>query len=129
MSTVLWMILENDDDDFAPDDLAALYASMDALDEQCADLSVAALSDFVDFSDMELNVSEEDMGEEEAEQWLADHAKWVKPAELLATLRVLEQALAEAGDDEELIEDLRYCIERCETAEQDAVSVRLIAVM
>ena len=44
MSTVLWMILENDADDFAPDDLAALYASMDGLDEQCADLGVAAFN-------------------------------------------------------------------------------------
>jgi len=129
MSTVLWMILENDADDFAPDDLAALYASMDGLDEQCADLGVAAFSDYVDFSDMELNVSEDDMDEDEAEQWLQDNAKWVNPADLLATLRVLEQSLAEANDDEDLIEDLRYCIERCENAVQDTVRVRLIAVM
>lgn len=129
MSTVLWMTLENDPDDFAPDDLAVLYDNMDALDEKCASLEVVALTEFVDFSDMELNVSEDDMDDDEAEQWLADNAKWVNPAELLATLRALEQALVEADDDQDLIEDLQYCIERCETAEQDAVRVRLIAVM
>lgn len=125
MSMVLWIQLENDPEDYAPDDLGFLLDGLDDIDEQCTELQVQPLSEFVDYSDVEYNMSEDELDE----SWLAENAKWVSPADLLITLQSLEQAMVDEDDDEDLIDEVRYLINRCAEAEQAAVRVRLIAVM
>jgi hypothetical protein len=125
MSTVLWISLETDPEDFAPDDLGYLFNSLDTLDAQCSQLKVRPLSQFVDDSDLEYNMSEVDLGE----KWLQENAKWSNASELLVTLRVLEKALIESENDEDILEEIRYVAHRCAEAEKHNTRVRLISVM
>lgn len=125
MSTVLWIKLENDPEDFASDDLYHLYHDLDALDEQCRQAGVTPLSEFVDNSDLQYNLSDEDLGED----WLEANAVWLEPAPLLETLAALEGALAGKEDQEEVLEEIRHVIVRCNDAQSQSVQVRLLAVM
>lgn len=125
MSMVLWIQLESDSDDVAQDDLGYLLDELEDIDAQCEEQGVQALSEFVDYSDVEYNISEEDLDE----NWPAENAKWVSPTELLISVRALEAALSESGDNNEVLEELQIIGQRCKEAEQNAVQVRLIAVM
>lgn len=124
MSMVLWIKLESDSDDVAPDDLGYLLDELEDIDAHCEELGVLPLSEFVDYSDVEYNMSEDDLDE----SWLTDNAKWVNPTELLITIRALETALTESGDNNEVLEELQIILQRCAEAEENAVQVRLIAV-
>jgi hypothetical protein len=125
MSTVLWIQLETDEEEFLPDDLGYLYRQVDELDQQCRALNVQPLGEFIDYSDMELNFSEEDLDEE----WAEENKKMVNPGELLKTLRALENNVNESEEGAELLEEIRYIINRCAEAEKNNVQVRLVAVM
>jgi hypothetical protein len=125
MSIVFWLKSEADPDDFAPDDLAGLSDRIDEIDEICRRHHVKPLGEFVDDSDLEFNMSEEELDED----WLRQNAKWVSAAELLDTLNALAAALDEAGDDQDLAEEISYAAHRCGEAEKAGLRVRLIAVM
>ncbi|MFZ6709585.1 MULTISPECIES: hypothetical protein [unclassified Undibacterium] len=125
MSMVLWIKLDSDSDDMAPDDLGYLLDELEDIDAQCEELGVQPLSEFVDYSDVEYNMSEDDLDE----SWLAENAKWVNPTELLTSIRALEAALTESGDNNEVLEELQIILLRCIEAENKAAQVRLIAVM
>lgn len=125
MSMVLWIKLDSDSDDMAPDDLGYLLDELENIDAHCEELGVQPLSEFVDYSDVEYNMSEDDLGE----SWLAENAKWVNPTELLTSIRALEAALTESGDNNEVLEELQIILLRCIEAENKAAQVRLIAVM
>lgn len=125
MSMVLWIKLDSDSDDMAPDDLGYLLDELEDIDAQCEELGVQPLSEFVDYSDVEYNMSEDDLDE----SWLAENAKWVNPTELLTSIRALEAALTESGDNDEVLEELQIILLRCIEAENKAAQVRLIAVM
>ncbi|MES2039037.1 MAG: hypothetical protein V4495_14475 [Pseudomonadota bacterium] len=125
MSMVLWIKLDSDSDDMAPDDLGYLLDELEDIDAHCEELDVQPLSEFVDYSDVEYNMSEDDLDE----SWLAENAKWVNPTELLISIRALEAALTESGDNNEVLEELQIILLRCIEAENKAAQVRLIAVM
>ncbi len=125
MSMVLWIKLETDSTDFAPDDLGYLFDQLEILDQQCGAFKVKRLSEFVDYSDMEFNISEEDLDEE----WLQENKKLVDATELLITLRALENIVIESDENDDLLEEIRYVMSRCVEAEKQGVRVRLIAVM
>lgn len=141
MSTVLWVRLESDPDDFVPDDLYELFEHLEALDGRCQGLGFRTLTDFVDFSDMEYAIAGDDFDDdgddedddeeaaEEDERWLEEHAKWVAPAELLETLNVLRADLAGDESQDQVLEEIAQVIERCEEAVRNEARVRLIAVM
>ena len=61
MSTVLWCSLQSDSYDYCPDDLGLLYDRIEELDGLCAKVGVKPLSDFLDESDVEFNLSEEEL--------------------------------------------------------------------
>lgn len=138
MSTVLWVRLESDPDDFVPDDLYELFAHLEALDGRCLSLGVRALTDFVDYSDMVYALSD-DFEEEEAEsdedteaedeRWLDEHAEWVDAAELLVTLNALRADLAGDEGQDQVLEEIAQVIERCDEAISNDARLRLIAVM
>ena len=125
MSMVLWIKLDSDSDDMAPDDLGYLLDELEDIDAHCEELDVQPLSEFVDYSDVEYNMSEDDLDE----SWLAENAKWVNPTELLTSIRALEAALTESGDNNEVLEELQIILLRCIEAENKTAQVRLIAVM
>lgn len=122
MSTVLWAELQNDPEDFASDDLYFLYKAADTLNARCQSLKVPPLLDLLDHSDLQFNLSDEEL----EESWLDENAKWLKPEEALPTLRALAQELT---DNEDLLQDIEYAIERFEAAEKQGTNVRLLVVM
>lgn len=139
MSTVLWIRLESDPDDFIPDDLYELFDKLDALDQRCQGLGVRTLTEFVDFSDVEANLADgadfaddedaaEDLAEDD-EDWSEENARWVSPAELLETLNALREDLAGDESQDGVLEELAQLIDRCEEAVHNEERVRLIAVM
>lgn len=109
MSKVLWIKLENDSGKFDPDDLACMYNELDELDQQCSRLGVAPLSKFIE-------------GEEAKQQKLVD------AAELSKTLRTLKNARLHSGEEDDLLDEIRFAIRRCDDAEKAGVAIRLIAV-
>ncbi len=139
VSTVLWIRLESDPDDFIPDDLYELFDKLDALDRHCQGLGVRTLTEFVDFSDVESNLAgeadfadDEDAAEDSAEDdagWSEEDAKWISPAELLETLNALREDLAGDESQDGVLEELAQVIDRCEEAVHNEDRVRLIAVM
>lgn len=134
MTTVLWVKLETDPEDFVPDDLYELYERLGELDEHCRDLGVQPLTDFIDFTDADYNLAaDEDFKEDEDEEiepdeeWLEEDAKWVNPSELLETLIALRGAIGSEDQDEQLHDELAHATERCSEAVRRNASVRLIA--
>ena len=125
MSTVLWLSLESDPEDFAPDDLGCLFDELSALDQHCSNAKVKPLSEFLDSSDFLYNTSDEDLGEE----WLEANAKWVNPEDLLTSLRAVEGILSQSEDEDDLLDEVRYAADRCVDAQRQGARVRLIVVM
>ena len=127
MSMVLWASLETDTDDFMPDDLFSMFDKLEALDARCDQLQVKKLSELVDNSDLEFNMSDEDLGED----WLVENANWMHAAELLKTLQAMETALkdSEEDDDEQLLEEIQYAVGRFVEAEKNNTRVRLLALI
>lgn len=135
MTTVLWVKLETDPEDFVPDDLYELYDRLDELDEHCRGLGVQPLTDFIDFSDTDYSLAadegfdeDEDEESEPDEEWLEEDAKWINPSELLESLTALREAIGSEDQDEQLHDELAHAIERCSEAVRRNASVRLAAV-
>ena len=131
MSTVIWTMLESDPEDFCPDDLGYLEENAEALDELCDTLGVTPLTELCDMSDLEYNMSEEELDE----SWLKENAKWLAAGTILPTITALQRALSSGSADfdpdttSELSDELAYIAERCGQAETAGVRVRLLVVM
>jgi len=125
MSMALWIMLETDSEDYVPEDLGYMFEQLEALDQQCDQLQVKPLGEFVDYSDAEFNLSEDELDE----SWLKEHAKYVSPTELLTTFRALEGVLSQSVDEEGLLEEVHYAMNRCIEAEKQSIRVRLLALI
>ena len=111
------------------DDHTLMHRLSEELDEACRSLGVPELSSFADYTDLELNMLEEDGGEDadwEDEDFddgvqlrgMIDEMEWFDPAAGLQCLEALRQHVVdgwnEALDDDEremLIEELDDCID------------------
>lgn len=123
MSTVFWCALQNDAEDDCPDDLGYLYDHVEELDKLCVAAGRKTLSSFLDDSDLQFNLSDEDLGDD----WLAEHARWFEPDNLLSSVEALLE-LAETLDAG-AVEELSYVRDRCLSAGKAGTKVRLLVVM
>jgi hypothetical protein len=133
MGMTLWLhTLEDREYSQDSDDHSLMHTHADALDALCDSAHVRKLSDYFDFTDMELNYGEDadpddDEGDEESAEpaldpetgyaYGIDDMNWFEAAEGLATLQALHDAVAagaieELDDDDRdaLIEELDDCI-------------------
>ncbi len=126
MGTTLWVLSKNEMTDDDESDHSAMFRALEKLDFICEDLGLGSLSSFVDWTDFELNMSE-DEDESLTEEILSAKTSWFDPADALPILRALYEHLAndrfecenlfdadEKYLSEELIEELSDCIAKVE---------------
>lgn len=135
MSDTLWVRRKSmaASEDVADDyDHSLFYRHADALDKLADSLGVPRLSDFFDTSDLEYNLSEEDL----PASWIAEHEQWYPPAEALSALRRIIECL-KAGEVKgikekvrgDLLEELRDCLVKLERAEGEGDSFHFCIVI
>lgn len=132
MSTVLWLRLESDPDDFLPEDLYELYDNLEEMDRHCQAAGIRLLSEFVDLSEMGLDVeaaSDAGTGADVEDAWGESSVEWVSPGELLECLNALRDDLNGDESQDQVLEEIASVIERCKEAIQNKGRVRLLAVM
>lgn len=128
MSTVIWCTLQSDPEDYCPDDLGYLLDNLDELDHCCAKIGATPLSELLDDSDLEYNLSDSDLDDEAAAtEWLSEHARWFEPETVLATVTGLIKLADEL--EPEIIEELNHIQERCLAAQDTKTPVRLLVVI
>lgn len=129
MSMAIWCALQNDPEDYYPDDLYCLLGRLDIFDRYCTEAGVSPLSELLDESDVVYNsLGEEELGDEDAaKKWLEEHARWLAPEIVLASV----EALIKLTDcfKNETLEELTHIKERCLAAQKDQTQVRLLAVL
>ncbi|MBF0101405.1 MAG: hypothetical protein HQK77_10905 [Desulfobacterales bacterium] len=122
MSNTLWVVRKskkNDGNDF---DHSVFYKLSDQLDTLAQFLKVKKLSDFLDVTDMQFNMSDEDL----SESWISENQKWFKPSLALPSLKVILDRLKSdevKGIKEKyripLIEELEDCFKKLEQADKE----------
>jgi hypothetical protein len=128
MGTTIWVLSKSKMTEGDEWDHSALFYAVDALDHICEKLGLVKLSSFLDWTDFEINMSEDSEDEEfPDEDTLRDKISWFSPSEALPMLRALREyvktsdsdgkSLLEHGKEhlsEELLEDLEDCITKVE---------------
>ena len=141
MGTTLWVLSKNEMTDGDDWDHSAMFRALEKLDFICEDLGLGTLSSFVDWTDFELNMSEEE-DELLIEETLQSETSWFDPAEALPIMRALYERLAndrlecenlfEADQKylaEELIEELSDFITKVENIGSKGDLFHFCAVM
>lgn len=135
MSDTIWVRRKSrvgtDDsgDDF---DHSLFCRSSDQLDALAASLGVRKLSDFFDTTDLQYNMSDEDL----PESWVAENEKWFQPSEALPAMRKIVERL-KAGEVKgikeklraELLEELEDCLAKVAAAESENDQFHFCIVM
>lgn len=127
MGTTIWVLSKNKTTESDDWDHSALFYAVEKLDPICDRLGLAKLSTFLDWTDFDLNMSEDEDEEFPDEDVLIDRASWFNPSEALPMLRALREyvasnkseivSLLEQGKEhlsEDLLEDLDDCISKVE---------------
>ena len=135
MSDTIWVRrksrvgTEDSGDDF---DHSLFCKASEELDKLAESLGVRKLSDFIDTTDMQYNMSDDDL----PESWIAENEKWFAPADALASLsKIVERLrLGEVkGIKEklrpELLEELEDCLNKVTEAERDSDQFHFCLVM
>ena len=124
MSDTIWVRRKSqvgtDDsgDDF---DHSLFCKASQALDGLAESLGVRKLSDFFDTTDLQFNMSDEDL----PETWIVENEKWFAPSDALPALARIVERL-KSGEAKgvkekiraELIEELEDCLAKVKAAEQ-----------
>lgn len=113
-------------------DHSLFYRHADALDRLADSLGVRGLSDFFDTSDLEYNLSEEDL----PASWIAEHEHWYPPSEALPALQRIIECL-KAGEVKgikekvrgDLLDELEDCLVKLEMAEREGDLFHFCIVM
>jgi len=127
MGTTIWVLSKNKTTEGDDWDHSALFYAVEKLDLICDRLGLSKLSTFLDWTDFDLNMSEDEDEEFPDEDVLIDRASWFNPSEALPMLRALREyvarneseivSLLEQGKEhlsEDLLEDLDDCISKVE---------------
>jgi len=142
MGTTIWVLSKNKTTEGDDWDHSALFYAVEKLDPICDRLGLVKLSTFLDWTDFDLNMSEDEDEEFPDEETLRDRASWFNPSEALPMLRALREYLAsnqseiasllEQGKEhlsEELLEDLDDCIFKVEKIETERDLFHFCVVM
>jgi hypothetical protein len=104
----------------------------EVLDELAASLAVAKLSDYFDTTDLQFNLSEEDL----PESWIVENEQWFEPNNALIALNKIIENLKAAevkwikGDAKaELLEELEDCAAKVAAAKQEQDQFHFCIVM
>ncbi|PZO38467.1 MAG: hypothetical protein DCF19_16210 [Pseudanabaena frigida] len=124
MGSTLWVLGKNRTTDGDDWDHSALFNAVENLDPICERLGVLKLSTFLDWSDFEANMADDD-DEFLDEENLKNKAMWFSPIEALPTLNALRDYLANHETErknifekdlqhfsEDLLEELDDCISK-----------------
>ncbi len=113
-------------------DLSLFYNFADILDGITDKLEVVKLSEFFDFSDLEFNLSDEEL----PESWISENQKWFSPQAALPSICSILKHL-KMGKIEEiperirlgLIEELEDCLTQLEIAVAEVDDFQFCIVM
>jgi hypothetical protein len=124
MGMTIWILSRkkmSDGDNF---DHSALLIASEKIDDLCKDLGLKIITPFFDYTDCEVNCSnEEDFHSEEV---IRERASWFNPKDILPTMIKLRENLAsdeklvlslfeeDQSLSEDLLEELNDCIEKLE---------------
>jgi hypothetical protein len=132
MGTTIWVLSKSKMTEGDKWDHSALFYAVETLDDICEKLCLVKFSSFLDLTDFNINMSEDE--EFPDEDTLRDTTSWFSPSEALPMLRVLRDHVKNKISDhkilleqskehlsEELLEDLEDCIAKVEqiAAEDD----------
>lgn len=125
MGTTIWVLSKGKTTESDDWDHSALFYAVEKLDFVCEQLGLAKISEFLDWTDFEANMFEQD--DLPNEEVLRDKASWFNPSAALPMLRSLREhvasneseveSLLEQGKEylsEDLLEDLDDCIAKVE---------------
>lgn len=125
MSDTIWVRRKSrvgtDDsgDDF---DHSLFCRASEELDGLAESLGVRKLSDFFDMTDVQFNMSDEDL----PESWIAENEKWFAPSDALPALEKIVERLktgkvkgVKEGTRSDLIEELEDCLVKVRAAEKE----------
>lgn len=135
MSDTIWVRRKSrvGTDDSGDDyDHSLFCKNSEALDELATSLGVRKPSDFFDTTDVEYNMSEDDL----PESWITENEKWYPPSEALPALHKLIEHLR-AGEAKgiqkkiqpELLEELEDCAAKLGAAESEGDLFHFCIVM
>jgi len=120
---------EDSGDDF---DHSLFSKASEELDRLAETLGVRKLSDFIDTTDMQYNLSDDDL----PESWIVENEKWFAPADALPSLSKIVECLRSGevkGIKEklrpELLEELEDCLSKVTEAERDSDLFHFCLVM
>jgi hypothetical protein len=104
----------------------------DNLDDLADSLSVARLSNFFDTTDLQFNLSDDDL----PESWIVENEEWYPPDAALVALNTIIESLnandvkwAEGNTKFELIEELEDCASKVARAAQENDQFHFCIVM
>ena len=109
MSDTIWFLREGHSEDGDDYDHTLMLNSSEQLDALAESLGVSKLSEFHDYSDLEFNLSEEELDE----AWVAENSQWHAPAPALESVQALLTHLDKLDIPAESRSDLREELEDC----------------
>lgn len=116
MSDTIWFLREGHSEDGDDYDHTLMLNSSEQLDALAESLGVSKLSDFYDYSDLEFNLSEEELDE----AWVAENSQWHEPSPALESVKTLlahlEKLDIPAESRSDLQEELADCREKLANA-------------
>jgi hypothetical protein len=135
MSETIWVRRKSrvgTDDSWDDYDHSLFYKKAEALDSLSVSLNVRKLTEFFDTTDIEYNMSEDEL----PESWIAENEKWFVPAEALPALRKIIELLR-AGEVKgikeniraELLEELEDCEAKVSAADSEGDQFHFCIVM
>jgi hypothetical protein len=129
MSDTIWFLREGHTEDGDDYDHTLMLNASEQLDALAESLGVQKLSDFHDYSDLEFNVSEEELDEE----WITENSQWHDPAPALESVTTLLANLDRLEIPEEdrqpLQEELEDCHQKLRNAVADGEKFHFCIVM
>lgn len=140
MGTTIWVLSKGKTTETDDWDHSALFYAVEKLDLVCDQLGLTKISEFLDWTDFEANMFEEDDFPDE--EVLRDKASWFNPSAALPMLRAVREyvasnesereSLLEQGKEylsEDLLEDLDDCIAKVEKIETEGDLFHFCVVM
>lgn len=140
MGTTIWVLSKGKTTETDDWDHSALFYAVEKLDLVCDQLGLTKISEFLDWTDFEANMFEDDDFPDE--EVLRDKASWFNPSAALPMLRSLREyvvnngaegeSLLEQGKEylaEDLLEDLDDCIAKVEKIETEGDLFHFCIVM
>ncbi len=118
-------------------DKSAMYRHVDKLDKLCAKLSVRKLSEFLDTTDLEANMSDAPLEEGSSWELMAKRGRWFHPDEGLKIVSALIEQLEKepirfgllSDNYSQVLEDMRECRASIVKAKDAGAQFHLCVVM